>query len=97
MVDGFEVDVSFELVESSEIGRLKALGGGLARTGVRAFRKSVYAVGGVIGVRKSASCLMTAEMHAEIGVEQISDGNEAVFGVCSGGRTGLVTAVGDMA
>lgn len=49
-----------------------------------------------MGVRKSASCLMTAETHADIGVEQISDGNEADRGVCSGGSTGLVTAVGDM-
>lgn len=49
-----------------------------------------------MGVLRSASCLRTADIHADIGVEQISEGNEAVRGVCSGGRTGLVMAVGDM-
>lgn len=35
---------------------------------------------------------MTTERHAELGVLTISEGNEAVFGVWRGGRTGLVTA-----
>lgn len=87
---------SFETSESLEIALESALGGGLASIGVSAFKKSVYAVGGVMGVRKSASCLITADMQAEMGVEHISEGNEAVRGVCSGGRTGFVTAVGDM-
>jgi hypothetical protein len=37
------------------------------------------------------SCLMTADMH-DTGVLTISEGNEAVLGVCRGGRTGRVTA-----
>lgn len=37
------------------------------------------------------SCLMTADTH-DTGVLTISEGNEAVLGVWSGGRTGLVTA-----
>jgi len=40
-VDGFEVMLSFETFESSDMVRFKALGGGLARIGVKAFRKSV--------------------------------------------------------
>lgn len=47
--------------------------------------------------RLCCSCLTTAEMHAETGVSTISDGKEAVLGVCRGGRTGLVaTAAGMM-
>ena len=52
----------------------------------------MYATGGVIGVLTLAcSCLMTASTH-ETGVPMISEGKEAVWGVWSGGRTGLVTA-----
>lgn len=50
----------------------------------------------MIGVLRSASCFITADIQAEIGVEHISEGNVPDRGVCSGGRTGLVTAVGDM-
>lgn len=96
LVDGFDVIVICEVVESSEFVLFKALGGGLASIGVNAFKKSVYAVGGVIGVRKSASCFITADTQADIGVEHISDGNDAEHGVCRGGSTGLVTAVGDI-
>ena len=77
----FEFMLSFETVESSECVLVKALGGGLANMGVKAFKKSVYAVGGVIGVRMSTSCLHTADRHAETGVEHISDGKEADRGV----------------
>jgi hypothetical protein len=51
-------------------------------------------MGGVIGVLRDCSCLITADRHADSGVSTISDGNEAVFGVCRGGRTGLVMADG---
>lgn len=45
----------------------------------------------------SDSCLRTADIQAaEIGVEHISEGKDAVRGVNSGGRTGFVTAVGDI-
>jgi len=37
------------------------------------------------------SCLMKAETQ-ELGVSTISEGNEAVFGVWRGGRTGLARA-----
>lgn len=80
-VDGFEWVPSLEPFESSDGTLFKALGGGLARIGVKALRKSVYAVGGVIGVLNSASCLMTADTQADTGVEHISDGNEADRGV----------------
>lgn len=76
-VDGTEAELSFDTFESSDSVRFSAVGGGLASIGVRAFRKSVYAVGGVIGVRRSCSCLITADKHAEIGVEHISEGNDA--------------------
>lgn len=59
-----------------------ALGGGLANMGVNAFKKSVYAVGGVIGVLKSCSGLMYADIGcADIGVDTISEGKDADFGV----------------
>lgn len=41
LVDGFEVVVSLDVIESSEFILLRALGGGLARIGVKALRKSV--------------------------------------------------------
>ena len=81
-------------VDSSECDLCNALVGGVARTGVKALRKSVYAVGGVMGVFSPCSCLMTAERHADRGVSTISDGNEAVFGVWRGGSTGFVIAEG---
>jgi len=76
-VDGTEAELSFDAFESSDNVRFSAVGGGLASIGVRAFRKSVYAVGGVIGVRRSCSCLSTADTHADMGVEHISDGKDA--------------------
>jgi hypothetical protein len=78
------------VVDSSEIDLESALGGGLASAGVRAFRKSVYALGGVMGVLRVCSCFITAETHAESGVSTISDGKDALLGVCSGGSTGFV-------
>ena len=47
-----------------------------------------------MGVFSPCSCLMTAERHADSGVSTISEGKEAVLGVCSGGRTGFKTAEG---
>jgi len=91
-VDVFEIMECRVLVDSSDIDLWSALGGGLARTGVKPLRKSVYATGGVIGVfRPANSCLTTAETH-EIGVSTISEGKDADFGVWRGGRTGLVAA-----
>lgn len=81
LVDVCDPLLSFDTFESSEFVLFNALGGGLASIGVRALRKSMYAVGGVIGVRRSASCFMIAEMQADTGVEHISDGNVAVAGV----------------
>lgn len=80
-VEGFELKLSLESFESSDRLLCRALGGGLAKIGVRALRKSVYAVGGVMGVFKSCSCFMRPEIQADTGVEQISDGKDAVFGV----------------
>lgn len=50
---------------------------GLVRTGVSAFRNSVYATGGVIGVFRPSSTFMVGG-RADEGVSTISDGNEAV-------------------
>ena len=40
-VDGFEVELSFDTFESFDMDLFRALGGGLANMGVRAFKKSV--------------------------------------------------------
>lgn len=83
------------MFESSELLRFNTLVGELPMIGVSALMKSVYAVGGVIGVFRSCSCLMTADMTADIGVDTISEGKDADLGVCKGGRTGLVMAVSE--
>lgn len=50
------------LVDSSDMDLWRGpVAGGLARTGVKALRKSVYATGGVIGVL-ALSCLIRADM-----------------------------------
>lgn len=46
-------------------------------------------MGGVIGVFSPVSCLM-AGGRADKGVSTISEGNEAVCGVWSGGRDGFL-------
>ncbi|KAI7968225.1 hypothetical protein EIK77_010395 [Talaromyces pinophilus] len=56
-------------------------------TGVRAFKNSVYASGGVIGVEAASSCLIL--LIADSGPLRISDGKVQLFGVCKGGSTGL--------
>lgn len=61
-------------------------------TGVRAFKNSVYASGGVIGVEDGSSCLIL--LMADSGPLRISDGKVQLLGVCKGGSTGL--AVGAM-
>lgn len=67
------------LVESSDAVLCNPLvAGGVARTGVNALRKSVYAEGGVMGVHISR--LMTEETQ-EMGVLMTSDGKEAELGV----------------
>lgn len=58
---------------------------GLVKTGVRAFRNSVYASGGVIGVELLSSRLIESERPV-----WSSDGNVALLGVLSGGRVGFV-------
>ena len=80
-VDTVDVAESRLPVDSSDMDLCSALVGGLAIMGVRAFKKSVYAVGGVMGVLRPCSCLMPAETHAERGVSTISDGKEPVLGV----------------
>jgi hypothetical protein len=65
---------------------------GLVNTGVRAFKNSVYASGGVIGVEAASSCLILLMADSE--PLRISDGKVQLFGVCKGGSTGL--AVGAM-
>ena len=96
-VDGIDVGVSLPDEESlaSSLGidtpDGKALdSAGLGRTGVRAFKNSVYATGGVIGVLRLSSSLIVADKQL-IGlvVAIISEGKEVDLGVCNGGRTGF--------
>lgn len=71
---------------SEKLGLL--LDPGVEIAGERALRKSVYAVGGVIGVFVSSSCLMTSRSPGA-GLLGSSDGNVADLGVLSGGSSGL--------
>jgi hypothetical protein len=61
---------------------------GVETAGDRAFRKSVYAVGGVMGVFASSSCLMTSSSPGA-GLLGSSEGNVADLGVLSGGSSGF--------
>ena len=61
---------------------------GVETAGERALRKSVYAVGGVIGVLASSSCLMTSRSPGA-GLRGSSEGRVADLGVLSGGRSGF--------
>lgn len=61
---------------------------GLDTAGLKAFRNSVYAWGGVIGVVKSLSLLMTSSIPGA-GLRGSSDGKVAVEGVFNVGRFGL--------
>jgi hypothetical protein len=91
-VDGSDVGVFLPEESSDERLLGSALNGcGLVSTGVNALRKSVYALGGVIGVFKSSSCLITPPTP-ESGVLRRSEGKEADFGVWRGGSTGLLAA-----
>jgi hypothetical protein len=91
-VDGSDVGVFLPEESSDERLLGSALNGcGLVSTGVNALRKSVYALGGVIGVFKSSSCLMT-QPTPDSGVLRRSEGKEADFGVWRGGSTGLLAA-----
>ena len=67
---------------------------GLEMAGDKALRKSVYAVGGVIGVLRSSSCLMVSS-HPERGLRGSSDGRgPADLGVLRVGRVGFRTVMG---
>lgn len=75
---------------SEKLGLLLELGVEIA--GDRAFRKSVYAVGGVIGVLASSSCLITSRSPAAglLGsCEGSCEGKVAEHGVFNGGSSGL--------
>ena len=61
---------------------------GLETAGESALRKSVYAVGGVIGVRASSSCLITSRRPGA-GLFGSSDGSGADLGVFSAGSSGF--------
>jgi len=87
---------SLELVEGAEVGVLRPEDLSPAVTGLAIFmRKSVYAVGGVIGVLMS-SCLMKSTYPVR-GVlaesADSSDGKVDVTGVCSCGSLGLVEGI----
>lgn len=81
--DGCVVDCSdFSM---GNFGKVTPALTGLVKTGVRAFRNSVYASGGVIGVELLSSRLIESERPV-----WSSDGNVALLGVLSGGRVGFV-------
>ena len=61
---------------------------GVETAGDSAFKKSVYAVGGVIGVLVSSSCLTTSKSPGT-GLLGSSEGRVADLGVLSGGRSGF--------
>ena len=61
---------------------------GLEIAGERALRKSVYAVGGVIGVLMSSSCFITSSRPG-IGLFGSSEGRVADLGVLSAGSSGF--------
>ena len=61
---------------------------GVETAGDRAFRKSVYAVGGLMGVLVSSSCLTTSRSPGA-GLLGSSEGRVADRGVLSGGRSGF--------
>lgn len=89
------------MARPDEVGILSKSGDGalvgVERAGEKALRKSVYAVGGVIGVfaNASSSCLMTSSRSPGCGLWGICEGNVADlgnvadFGVIKAGRTGL--------
>ena len=67
---------------------------GLEIAGDRALRKSVYAVGGVMGVLISSSCLIVSS-HPERGLRGSSDGRgPADLGVLRVGKVGFLTVMG---
>jgi hypothetical protein len=87
---------SLEPVEGAEVGVVRPEDLSPAVTGLAIFiRKSVYAVGGVIGVFMS-SCLMKS-MYPVRGVPaeraDNSEGKVEVIGVCSCGSLGLVEGI----
>lgn len=61
---------------------------GLEMAGLRAFRNSVYACGGVIGVVRLASLLITSSIPVA-GLLGSSEGSAAVDGVFNAGSVGL--------
>jgi len=61
---------------------------GVETAGDRAFKKSVYARGGVMGVFASSSCLITSSSPSA-GLLGSSEGNVADLGVLSGGSSGF--------
>ena len=65
---------------------------GLVTMVARFLRKSMYAVGGVIGVFNPSSCLIESGV-ADRGLFCSSDGNDADLGVLSGWRLGLSVAM----
>lgn len=61
---------------------------GLEMAGLRALRNSVYACGGVIGVLRSSSCLITSSIPGA-GLLGSSDGRVIDDGVFRAGRAGF--------
>jgi hypothetical protein len=86
-LEGCEVDDVADL-SGANFEKLTDGLSGLVNTGVRAFRNSVYASGGVIGVELISSPLMFPEV-SELELLWISDGNVVLFGVLRGWRTGF--------
>lgn len=75
-----------DLPENEKLGLLAVPG--LDTAGLRALRNSVYAWGGVIGVVRSSSLLMTSSIPGA-GLLGSSEGRVAVDGVFKAGRAGL--------
>lgn len=85
-LDGWVVGVDLGELLSEKLGLL--LLPGLEIAGESALRKSVYAVGGVIGVLVASSCFITSS-NPSAGLLGSSEGSGADLGVLSAGSSGF--------
>lgn len=87
---------SLEPVEGAEVGVVRPDDLSPAVTGLAIFkRKSVYAVGGVIGVLISSCLMKSTKPERGVFAERAdsSEGNVEVIGVCNCGSLGLVEGI----
>jgi len=81
-VDGCDLELD-ELLSRGYFGKLTPGLTGLVKTGVSAFKNSMYELGGVMGVDNVPSSFFTSDGDKKVPL-CISDGRLAVLGVLSG-------------